>query len=72
MPKRRRLKAREIRQILARNGFQPISHRGSHEKWRNPETGAAVIVYENKGRPLPLGTLLSIVKGSLLPEGEWD
>lgn len=72
MTRRRRLKAREIRQILNINGFHKITQRGSHEKWRNPDTSAVVIVYENKGQPLPVGTLLSIIKGSLLSESKWE
>jgi predicted RNA binding protein YcfA (HicA-like mRNA interferase family) len=59
-----RLTASEAEAILRKNGFIFISQKGSHRKWRNPDSGKQVIVPAHQGRQLPIGTLLSIVKGS--------
>lgn len=67
----RRLTARELEAILARYGFVFISQKGSHRKWRHPTRGLQVIVPMHDSRPLPLGTLLSILKGAEIPESEY-
>lgn len=59
-----RLTASEVVRSLRANGFELVSQRGSHQKWRNPKTQRQVIVPNHKGRQLPLGTLRSIVEGS--------
>ena len=66
-----RLKASEIIKILQRNGFVLVSQRGSHQKWRNDNTGKQVIVPYHKGKQLPLGTIRSIVEGSEIPEDQF-
>jgi predicted RNA binding protein YcfA (HicA-like mRNA interferase family) len=63
-----RLKANEIIKILQQHGFILVSQRGSHQKWRNDDTGKQVIVPYHKGKQLPLGTLRSIIEGSGIPE----
>jgi hypothetical protein len=35
----RRTTAREVESVLRQHGFLLISQKGSHRKWRNPETG---------------------------------
>ena len=67
----RRMTAREIEALLQRNGFQMVSQKGSHQKWRHPETGLQVIVPKHQGRQLPLGTLRNILVNSEIPESEW-
>jgi predicted RNA binding protein YcfA (HicA-like mRNA interferase family) len=67
----RRMTAREVEVLLRRHGFQLASQKGSHRKWRQPETGLQVIVPEHRGRTLPLGTLRAILKGAEIPEAEW-
>jgi predicted RNA binding protein YcfA (HicA-like mRNA interferase family) len=62
MPKR--LKSKEIEGLLSRAGFIQVSQKGSHRKWRNSETGKQVIVPYHQGKDLPVGTLMSIIKGS--------
>jgi predicted RNA binding protein YcfA (HicA-like mRNA interferase family) len=69
--KRPRLVAREVTRILSNHGFLLVSTRGSHEKWRHPETRKQVIVPQHRGKVLPIGTLLSIIKGSGLPDEAW-
>ncbi len=70
-PRIRRMTAREIEALLQRYGFQMVSQKGSHQKWRHPETGLQVIVPKHKGRQLPLGTLRNILVNSEIPESEW-
>jgi predicted RNA binding protein YcfA (HicA-like mRNA interferase family) len=65
------LKAREVTRILASHGFLLVSTRGSHEKWRHPHSRHQVIVPQPRGKVLPIGTLLSIVKGSGIPDDDW-
>jgi predicted RNA binding protein YcfA (HicA-like mRNA interferase family) len=67
----RRMTAREVEGLLRRYGFQLVSQKGSHRKWRQPETGSQVIVPEHRGRTLPTGTLRAILKGAEIPESEW-
>jgi predicted RNA binding protein YcfA (HicA-like mRNA interferase family) len=63
--------AREVESLLKRYGFELVSQKGSHRKWRHAESGLQVIVPEHRGRRLPLGTLRSILKGTEIPESEW-
>jgi predicted RNA binding protein YcfA (HicA-like mRNA interferase family) len=65
------MKCREVEEILKRYGFQLISQKGSHRKWRNSESLIQVIVPEHKGKDLPIGTLRSILKNAQIPESEW-
>lgn len=67
----RRMTAREVNSLLQRYGFQLISQKGSHRKWRQPESGLQVIVPEHRGRTLPLGTLRAILRSAEIPESEW-
>ena len=66
-----RLRADEVCRVLRRHGFNQVSQRGSHQKWRNDETGNQVIVPYHKGRQLPLGTLDSIIDGSGISREEF-
>lgn len=63
-----RLRATKVVRILERHGFILISQRGSHQKWRHPDTGKQVIVPYHRGKELPLGTLRSIIEGSGISE----
>jgi predicted RNA binding protein YcfA (HicA-like mRNA interferase family) len=40
----RRMTAREVENLLKKHGFNLVSQKGSHQKWRNSETGLQVIV----------------------------
>ena len=66
-----RLKADEVIKLLQQHGFVLISQRGSHQKWRNNTTGKQVIVPIHKGKQLPLGTLMSMIDGSGIPEKDF-
>lgn len=50
----RRMTARVVESILRQYGFQLISQKGSHRKWRNEDLGLQVIVPEHRGVPYPL------------------
>ena len=69
--RRPRLTADQVIRVLRRHSFSLVSQRGSHQKWRNEQAGKQVIVPLHKGKDLPLGTLLSIVEGSGIPEEEF-
>ena len=49
--------------MLRRNGFFFVDQRGSHQKWRHPD-GRQTIVAQHGSKPIPIGTLKSIIKGS--------
>ena len=49
--------------VLRRHGFILVDQRGSHQKWRHPE-GRQIIVAQHGSKPIPIGTLKSIIKGS--------
>ena len=66
-----RLTADELIRILRRHGFELVSQRGSHQKWRHLDTGRQVIVAYHRGRQLPVGTINSIIDGSGLSREEF-
>lgn len=67
----RRMSAREVESLLRKNGFELISQRSSHRKWRSASAGLIVIVPEHRGKTLPIGTLSHILKSAEIPEDEW-
>ena len=67
-----RLTARQVERVLSRNGFVLVSQKGSHRKWRHQARRRQVIVAEHGNRPLPIGTLKSIMIGADLPHDAWE
>ncbi len=57
------LNAQDVTRVLKRNGFVFTSQRGSHQKWRHAN-GRQVIVAVHGSKPIPQGTLKSIIEGS--------
>jgi predicted RNA binding protein YcfA (HicA-like mRNA interferase family) len=55
--------AREIISVLRKHGFVLSGQRGSHQKWRH-QNGRQVIVADHGAKPIPIGTLRSIIEGS--------
>ena len=55
--------AKEVVRVLRRHGFVLAGQRGSHQKWRHAN-GRQVIVAMHGNKPIPIGTLKSIVEGS--------
>ena len=67
----RRMTARQLESLLRQYGFELVSQRGSHRKWRNAQSRAQVVVPEHKGHDIPIGTLRAILERSGIPEFEW-
>ena len=55
--------AKEVIKVLRQHGFVCIGQSGSHQKWRH-ENGRQVIVAMHGSKPIPIGTLKSIIEGS--------
>ena len=55
--------ANQVVRVLRRHGFLLVSQKGSHQKWRHAN-GRQVIVAMHGNKPIPLGTLKSIIEGS--------
>ena len=64
------LNGRQVAKVLRSHGFQSISQTGSHQKWRH-ENGRQVIVPQHGSKPIPIGTLKSIIEGSGLSVNEF-
>ena len=62
--------AKEVVRVLRQHGFQKIDQAGSHQKWRNPD-GRQVIVPFHGSKPIPIGTLKSIMEGSRIRSEEF-
>ena len=50
MTRMRRLTSKEVEKLLKKYGFELISQKGSHRKWRNIELGLQVTVPEHSGK----------------------
>jgi predicted RNA binding protein YcfA (HicA-like mRNA interferase family) len=48
---------------LRKRGFALVRHKGSHQKWRH-SNGRQVIVAMHGNKPIPIGTLKSIIEGA--------
>jgi len=55
--------AKEVVRVLRRHGFMLAGQSGSHQKWRHAN-GRQVIVAMHGSKPIPIGTLKSIIEGS--------
>jgi len=62
--------AKEATRLLGRCGFALIAQKGSHQKWRHPN-GRQVIVPCHGSKPIPIGTLKSIIEGAGLSVEEF-
>jgi len=57
------LSVQDVTRVLKRNGFVLTGQKGSHQKWRHAN-GRQVIVAMHGSKPIPRGTLKSIIEGS--------
>jgi predicted RNA binding protein YcfA (HicA-like mRNA interferase family) len=48
---------------VSRHGFGLVAQSGSHQKWRHAN-GRQLIVAMHGNKPIPIGTLKSIIEGS--------
>jgi len=55
--------AKEVVRTLKAHGFVLINQKGSHQKWRHAND-RQVIVPLHGNKPIPIGTLKSIIEGS--------
>jgi predicted RNA binding protein YcfA (HicA-like mRNA interferase family) len=55
--------AKDVVRALRNAEFVFVSQKGSHQKWRHPN-GRQVIVADHGNKPIPIGTLKSIIEGS--------
>jgi predicted RNA binding protein YcfA (HicA-like mRNA interferase family) len=55
--------AKEVIRVLRQHGFSLVSQKGSHQKWRHTN-GRQVIVPMHGNKPIPIGTLKSILEGA--------
>ncbi len=54
--------AQQVIRVLRKQGFALVSQKGSHQKWRHLN-GRQVIVAVHGNKPIPIGTLKSIIEG---------
>jgi predicted RNA binding protein YcfA (HicA-like mRNA interferase family) len=57
--------AKDVIRVLRRQSFVKVGQKGSHQKWRHPD-GRQVIVPDHGSKPIPIGTLRSIIEGAKL------
>lgn len=63
------INARKLIKILRANDFVLSRQKGSHMIWKNPKTGIIVPVpLHGKSKPIPVGTLIAIIKQSKIPK----
>jgi predicted RNA binding protein YcfA (HicA-like mRNA interferase family) len=57
--------ANDVLRVLRGKDFVKVGQKGSHQKWRHPD-GRQVIVADHGNKPIPIGTLKSIIEGAKL------
>ncbi len=57
--------AKDVIRVFRRHGFVKVGQKGSHQKWRHAD-GRQVIVADHGSKPIPIGTLKSIIEGAQL------
>jgi predicted RNA binding protein YcfA (HicA-like mRNA interferase family) len=62
--------ANDVIRVLRSNGFVKVGQKGSHQKWRHTD-GRQVIVADHGSKPIPIGTLKSIIEGTKLGVDEF-
>jgi len=63
------INAQQVIKILRENGFMLSRQKGSHMIWKNPKSGIIVPVpLHGKSKPIPIGTLIAIIKQSKIPK----
>lgn len=72
MGKLRVLSGREACRILERHGFTEIRRRGSHIVMQRREASGTITIPIPDHPELRIGTLLSIIRQSGLPRGEFE
>ena len=61
--------ARKLIKILEENRFVLSRQKGRHMIWKNPDSGFMVpVTLHGRSKPIPIGTLLAIIKQSKIPK----
>ncbi|MBF0292126.1 MAG: type II toxin-antitoxin system HicA family toxin [Nitrospinae bacterium] len=69
----RPITANRLIRILLSQGFVLSRQKGSHQIYKNTYSGVMVAVpLHGKNRPIPIGTLMAIIKQSKIPKEEFD
>ena len=68
----RRLSGREVCRIPERHGFVAVRQRGSHVVMQRVVPGSSITVPVPDHKELKTGTLLSIIRQSAVPRGEFE
>lgn len=67
------LTAGKLIEILRKNGFVLSRQKGSHQIWKDQSAGTIVPVpLHGKTKPIPLGTLMAIIKQSKIPKEKFN
>jgi predicted RNA binding protein YcfA (HicA-like mRNA interferase family) len=72
LPKLRVLSGREVCALLTSHGFVEVRRRGSHIVMQRRETSGTITVPVPDHAELRVGTLLSILRQSGVPRGEFE
>jgi len=68
----RSITAKKLITILTANGFRLSRQKGSHQIFKHRITNIIVAVpLHGKNRPIPIGTLLAIIKQSKIPKDKF-
>jgi len=64
--------AAEVIRVLEQKGFEFKRSRGSHRIYRHPESGRRVTVPFHRGKNIPPGTLLNILREVGISKEEFE
>lgn len=62
IPQLKRLKARQIRMALQKDGFSPSTKKGGHLVYRHADGRRVVLSFHHSGDTFPPKTLISMIK----------
>ncbi|OGZ44820.1 MAG: hypothetical protein A3J54_00595 [Candidatus Ryanbacteria bacterium RIFCSPHIGHO2_02_FULL_45_13b] len=60
--------AKKLIAILKAHGFSLVRQKGSHMIWKNTDGIIVPVPLHGTSKPIPIGTLLSIIKQSKIPK----
>jgi len=62
------ISAKKLLAILKANGFVLVRQKGSHMIWKNIDGIMVPVPLHGTSKPIPIGTLLSIIKQTKIPK----
>jgi predicted RNA binding protein YcfA (HicA-like mRNA interferase family) len=72
MPHLPRLTSAELIRIIEKRGFVFSRASGSHQIFRHPQTGRRVVIAFHRGKIIPPGTLLNILREAGIERDELE